>query len=187
MTIMVEQAPYEVVGNMGKVELRLYPPMVVARVNGRGGRGFYNLFQYISGNNRQRSKVAMTAPVFSEAEGTSERIAMTAPVISDTGSMAFVMPEGMTLETAPEPLDPLVVMDEVPSRLVATLRFSGRWTDRAFERRSRELMEVLEKAGARTRGPVFSMVYNPPFTPPFLRRNEVGIEVEQDLSGAVRP
>lgn len=177
---MVEQAPYEVVRSMGRVEVRRYPPLVVARVRGRGDGGFYSLFRYISGDNRQRSRLAMTAPVISEAEAASETIAMTAPVISDRGSMAFVMPEGMTMETAPEPLDPQVVLEEVPGRLVAVLRFSGRWTERAFDRRSRELLEALGKAGLRTRGSVFSMVYNPPFTPPFLRRNEVAVELDTD-------
>ena len=154
---MVDIADYEVVGDLGRVELRRYGPLVVARVDGYGDNGFGHLFRYIQGNNRQRSKVSMTAPVISErgrmaSPSESERIAMTAPVISGADSMAFVMPRGYTLETTPEPLDERVRIEEIPGRTVAVLRF-------------------------RTVGEVFSMVYNPPFTPWFMRRNEVAVEV----------
>jgi hypothetical protein len=71
-----------------------------------------------------------------------------------------------------------VSLEEVPGRHVAALRFSGRWTDDAFEKRSAQLMATLEREGVATRGAVFSMLYNPPFTPPFLRRNEVAVEVD---------
>jgi hypothetical protein len=180
---MVQEAKYEVVENLGRIEVRHYAPMVVARVNGAGDGGFGNLFRYISGNNRQRSKLAMTAPVIAQRGGPaahddSERIAMTAPVISDMGSIAFVMPDGYRLETTPEPLDEAVTVEEVPGRHVAVLRFSGRWTTSAFKRRSEELLAELERAGVVASGDVFSMRYNPPFTPWFMRRNEVGVEID---------
>ena len=179
---MVDIADYEVVGDLGRVELRRYGPLVVARVDGYGDNGFGHLFRYIQGNNRQRSKVSMTAPVISErgrmaSPSESERIAMTAPVISGADSMAFVMPRGYTLETTPEPLDERVRIEEIPGRKVAVLRFSGRWSERNFGSRGRQLMDGLEGAGIRTVGEVFSMVYNPPFTPWFMRRNEVAVEV----------
>jgi hypothetical protein len=182
---MVDTVDYEVVGDLGNIELRRYGPLVVARVDGYGDSGFGHLFRYIQGNNRQRSKVAMTAPVISErgrmaSTSESERIAMTAPVISRGDSMAFVMPRGYTLESTPEPLDPRVSLEETPARTVAVLRFSGRWSERNFGSRARQLMEGLEGAGIRTVGEVFSMVYNPPFTPWFMRRNEVAVEVEAE-------
>jgi hypothetical protein len=122
----------------------------------------------------------MTAPVIgqrSDAPG-GERIAMTAPVYTQEDSMSFVLPEGYTMETAPVPGDDRVSLEEVPARHVAALRFSGRWSDKAFDKRSAQLMATLGREGVETRGAVFSMLYNPPFTPPFLRRNEVAVEVD---------
>ncbi len=169
---MVEQAKYEVLKTLGKLEIRRYPRLVIARVDGYGDRGFNILFSFITGNNRRKSKIAMTAPV------VSERIAMTAPVLSGTGSIAFVMPEGYTLETTPEPVDDRVKIAEIPERVVAALRFSGRWSNSIFTNKSKEMMEELKKAGIKTVGQVFSMRYDGPFTPWFMRRNEVAVTVE---------
>ena len=179
---MVEKAEYEVVKDLGRVEIRRYGTLVIARVDGYGDGGFGLLFRYISGENGQRSKVAMTAPVIGEGGDAtptdgSERIAMTAPVIGDGGSLAFVLPRGYTRDTAPEPLDDRVRIAEVPGRTLGVLRFSGYFTERAFEARSRQLLEVLESAGVAPVGRVFSMRYNSPFALPFLRRNEVAVEV----------
>jgi hypothetical protein len=168
---MVKKAKYDVIKRIGKLELRRYGPLVIARTDGFGDGGFNRLFRYISGANRRRSKVEMTAPVI------SERISMTAPVMTGGGAMAFVMPEGYDMDTTPEPLDQEVMVVEVPARLLAVLRFSGRWTERAFEARSRELLGRVQETGLETRGEVFAMLYNPPFTPPFLRRNEVAVEI----------
>ena len=177
---MVKTVAYEVTRDLDAVELRRYPAIVIAKVEGRGEGGFNNLFRYITGNNRTREQVEMTAPVISGASGPrgkSERIAMTAPVITGGGSLAFVLPEGHTLETAPVPLDPEVVLEEMPARTLAVLRFSGRWTEGNFKVRARALLERLAEAGVEPKGEVFAMVYNPPFTPPFLRWNEVAVEV----------
>ena len=169
---MVEQAKYEVLKKIGKIEIRRYPRLVIARVNGYGDGGFNLLFRFISGNNRQKSDIAMTAPV------VSEEIAMTAPVLSETGSIAFIMPEGFTLETTPEPLDDRVTIAEVPERVVAALRFSGRWSNSIFKKKSEELLAGIENAELKFVGRVFSMRYNGPYTPWFLRRNEVAVAVE---------
>jgi hypothetical protein len=169
---MVDQAKYDVLREIGKAEIRRYPRLVVARVDGYGDGGFNLLFSFITGNNRQKSNVAMTAPV------VSEEIAMTAPVLSERGSLAFVMPEGFTLESTPEPLDDRVKIEEIPERVVAALRFSGRWSNSIFKKKSKEMLEELKKAEIETVGQVFTMRYNGPFTPWFMRRNEVAIEVE---------
>jgi effector-binding domain-containing protein len=169
---MVEQAKYEVLKKIDKIEIRRYPLLVIARVDGYGDGGFNLLFRFISGNNRQKSDISMTAPV------VSEQIAMTAPVLSETGSLAFVMPEGFTLETTPEPLDDRVKIVEVPERTVAALRFSGRWSNSIFKKKSEELLAEIENAGLKLVGQVFSMRYNGPYTPWFLRRNEVAVQVE---------
>jgi hypothetical protein len=169
---MVEQAKYEVIKKIGKTEVRRYPRLIIARVDGYGDGGFNLLFRFITGNNRQKSDIAMTAPV------VSEQIAMTAPVLSETESIAFIMPEGFTLETTPEPLDDRVKIVEIPERVVAALRFSGRWSNSIFSKKSQELLAEIEDSGLKVIGHVFSMRYNGPFTPWFLRRNEVAVAVE---------
>lgn len=171
---MVEEAKYEVIRKLEKVEIRRYESLVIARVDGYGDRGFNLLFRFIQGHNRQKAKVAMTAPV------VSERIEMTAPVISETGSMAFIMPKAYTLETTPEPLDERVKIMEVRERYVAALRFSGRYSESIFEARSKELIDELIEAGIETKGSVFALRYSGPYTPWFMRRNEVAVEVELD-------
>jgi len=169
---MVEQAKYEVLKKIDNVEIRRYPRLVIAKVDSYGDGGFNILFQFITGNNRQKSNVAMTSPV------VSEQIAMTAPVLSETGSLSFIMPEGFSLETTPEPIDERVKIAEVSERMVATLRFSGRWSNLTFKKKTEELLTKIENAGLKATGQVFSMRYNGPFTPWFLRRNEVGVPVE---------
>jgi hypothetical protein len=168
---LVETVSYEVVKKLDGVEIRKYPKMIVARVDGYGDGGFNMLFQFISGQNKQKSKVAMTAPV------VSEKIAMTAPGLPSEGSIAFVMPESYTPETIPWPTDERIKIVESPPRSLAVLRFSGRWGGKAFEKRTKEMLNDLKKAGIVTRGEAFGMRYNPPFMPWFLRRNEVAIEV----------
>jgi len=169
---MVEQAKYEVLREINKVEIRRYPSLVIARVDGYGDGGFNLLFSFITGNNRQKSKIAMTAPV------VSEQIAMTAPVFSESDSIGFVMPEGLTLETMPEPIDERVKIVEMPERVVAVLKFSGRWSNSIFKKKSKEMLEELTKAEIETAGQVFTMRYNGPFTPWFMRRNEVAVAIE---------
>jgi len=103
---------------------------------------------------------------------------MTSPVFSETGTMAFVMPAEYTLETTPEPLDKRVKIAEIPPRLVAALCFSGGWSESHFEKETQELLNALSEAKINAKGQVFTMLYNPPFIPGFLRRNEVAVEVE---------
>jgi hypothetical protein len=169
---MVETAKYEITRKLDKVEIRHYPKIVIARVEGYGENGFNLLFRFISGDNKQKTKVKMTAPV------VSQRIEMTAPVLSDGDSLAFVMPAEYQLATTPEPLDDRVKILEMPERNLAVLRFSGRWTSSLFEKKTKELLEEIEKAKIKTKGDVFGMLYNAPFTPSFMRRNEVAIELE---------
>ncbi len=169
---MVETAKYEITRKLDKVEIRHYPKIVIAKVEGYGENGFNLLFRFISGDNKQKTKVKMTAPV------VSQRIEMTAPVLSDSDSLAFVMPAEYRLATTPEPLDDRVKILEIPERNLAVLRFSGRWTSSLFEKKTKDLLEEIEKAKIKTKGDVFSMLYNAPFTPSFMRRNEVAIELE---------
>jgi len=169
---MVETVKYEIVRKLGKVEIRHYPNIVIAKVEGYGESGFNLLFRFISGENKQKTKVKMTAPV------VSQRIQMAAPVLSDSDSIAFVMPKEYQLATTPQPLDDRVKIAEVPDRLVAALRFSGRWSKSLFEKKTKVLLEELGNVKIKTVGTAFTMRYNAPFTPSFMRRNEVAVEVE---------
>jgi hypothetical protein len=169
---MVETIKYEVVREIGKVEVRSYPKIVVAKVEDSSD-AFNLLYRFITGENRQKAKVKMTSPV------VSQQVEMTSPVLSESGTMAFVMPNEYTLETTPDPLDVRVKIAEIPARLIAALCFSGGWSEAHFEKETQELLNVLSEAKIKTKDNVFTMLYNPPFIPGFLRRNEVAVEIEQ--------
>lgn len=191
---MTEQQPFELVHRYPHFELRRYPMHVVAEVqvtatfDRAGNAAFRHLFNYISGSNASRQSVSMTAPVV-QGFGPSQKIAMTAPVLQ-SGSLpggdgaaeyavAFVLPAGMTAETAPVPTNPDVRIRTVPSALTAALVFSGAGSKSAFEKRNEGLQAALKVAGLSAVGlPRFAR-FDPPFKPWFLRRNEVLQDVEQ--------
>ena len=175
---MVQTIKYEVVKKLHEVEIRHYPRIIIAKVNNSEMDSFGLLFRYISGANVEKKKVKMTSPVVSQE--TSQEIKMTSPVLSEfsnEGYMAFVMPSEFEFESTPLPLDSRVKIEEVPSRTMAVLRFSGNWSEAHFEEKTKNLLEEITNAKVKTKGNVFTMLYNPPFTPSFLRRNEVAIEV----------
>lgn len=169
---MVETAKYGVILKEGEFEIRRYQPMLVATVRDAPSK-FSVLFKYISGANRTRSKIAMTSPVV-----TSTEIAMTSPVMSDSGSMSFMVPSKYDAETVPEPVDERVTIGEVPERVVATVRFRGFAWRESVERQKERLLNKLELEGIKAKDAPFLMQYNPPYVPGFLRRNEVGVEIE---------
>jgi len=171
---MVETIKYEIIRKIGKIEIRRYPKIVIAKVEDPRN-GFNLLYRFITGENKAQKKVKMITPV------VSQQIKMTSPVISEMGTMAFVMPAEYTLENTPEPTDERVKIVQVPARIVAALCFSGGWSETHFEKETKELLKTLSEATIKTKGYVFTMLYNPPFIPGFLRRNEVAIEVEQNL------
>lgn len=177
---------YETVVSDPPFEIREYPALPVARTSATGDRdaavrtGFDRLFDYISGANEPARDIAMTAPVMTEPEG--EDIAMTAPVMteSDEGgwTVMFVLPEDFTAETAPRPTDPKVSIATIPARRVAVATFSG-FLDRASIARSRQaLAGWLEDRPEQPAGAWQAAGYNPPWTLPWLRRNEVMVPVE---------
>jgi len=169
--IMVKTAKYVTLMRIGNVEIRKYDKVVLAQVEGEEG-GFDILFQYISGHNRKNERVSMTSPVISQS------IEMTTPVLSSSDKIAFVMPEGYTVGTTPVPFDSRIKIIEVPERYVAAIQFSGRWSASSFKKREGELLDELARNGIKTIGSPFQMLYNSPFTPWFLRRNEVAVEVD---------
>ncbi len=178
---------YRVLETIGEdVELREYAPVIVAEteVSGAaygaaGNQGFRVLADYIFGNNEARAEIAMTAPV--EQRPRSPEIAMTAPVEqarrgADGWVVSFTMPAQWTMQTLPKPRDERVVIRELPRRQVAAIRFSGTWSTRRFESYRAALLEAVERSGLQTVGETWSARYDPPWTPWFLRRNEIMIE-----------
>jgi hypothetical protein len=180
----VEQPKYLVVESSGKIEIRDYAPMIVAEVDMPGERrdvirkGFRIIADYIFGNNTTAQKVPMTAPVTPQ---DSEKIAMTAPVTQQgdgsTWRVRFIMPSSYTMETLPKPHNPAVKLKEIAAKRYAVIRFSGLAGEDSLKRRTKELKEWVDaKNLAPESDPVYAF-YNPPLTLPFLRRNEVMIEI----------
>ncbi|MDO9324553.1 MAG: heme-binding protein [Methanoregula sp.] len=167
--------PYADRGKTGEIEFRHYPELVLARVDTAGDdAGFNLLFAYISGSNKPREKIPMTAPVI-----TAQKIPMTAPVVSDSASMSFVMPAGTTREQTPDPLDSRVRIVTQPERDIAIIRFSGYAPPEDVDAATSRLQEGLKNEGIVTTGQPFLMRYDSPWTPGFLRRNEVAIEINR--------
>ncbi|WP_230009292.1 heme-binding protein, partial [Microbacterium sp. Bi128] len=161
-----------------------------------GNAAFRHLFNYISGSNTAQRKLAMTAPVI-QGPGQSQKLAMTAPVLQSgplPGSaepadfiVAFVLPAGVTAETAPVPANPDVRVRAQPGSLAAALRFSGSGSEAAFVRRNDGLQEALKLAGLKPVGPPRFARFDPPFKPWFLRRNEVVQDVQEPFTPPGEP
>ncbi|MGI9291544.1 MAG: SOUL family heme-binding protein [Gammaproteobacteria bacterium] len=184
----LEKPEYTVVYKEGDVEYRQYEPYLVAETvisnsdnyKDAGNEGFRRLFRYITGNNSSSSEVAMTAPV--QQTPQSEKIAMTAPVQSSESAsgwtVAFMLPTKYTLDSAPVPLDERIQVRRVPGRTMAVIRYSGRWTESNYAKRSKQLMKTLEKKDVTAISEFESALYNAPYVPPFMRRNEVMVQVD---------
>ena len=182
----VEEPRYHLVRAYEAFELRRYEPYLVAETvvsaapDEAGNQGFRILAGYIFGQNKGARRIEMTAPV----PRAQSRIAMTAPVaqrpVAGKWAISFMMPGSHTLETLPEPVDPAVVLRQVPSRRVAAVRYSGFWSERRYQRNKAELDAWIKGQGLVIAGDPVWARYNPPFTPWFLRRNEILIPVETD-------
>jgi hypothetical protein len=182
----IEEPLFRVIEKKGGFELREYPSYIVAETRvvagfeDAGSVAFQRLFRYIDGGNVASAKIAMTAPV-SQAKG--EKISMTAPVSQRTAGeayvVAFTLPSTYTLASAPRPRDPAVELREVPAQLIAAWRYSGRWTVENYREHEALLRHHLKERGLTASGAAVLARYNPPFTPWFLRRNEVLIPVRE--------
>ncbi|NLI34445.1 MAG: heme-binding protein [Deltaproteobacteria bacterium] len=181
----IEEAVYNEVIKEGKFEIRDYAPQILAEtlVEGdleqAGNEAFNRLFRYISGDNRSRRKVEMTAPVSQEPKG--EKIKMTAPLgqerVQEKWAVSFMMPASYTLETLPEPVDRRINLRQVPARRMAVVRYSGFWSEKNYLRYKMELESWIRDRGITIVGAPVWARYNPPFTPWFLRRNEILIPI----------
>lgn len=173
-----EQPRYAVIERLDRgVEIRTYEARLAVETDSRGqgdGEAFGRLFRYITGANRTQGRIAMTAPV----ESGGQRIAMTVPVEQgEGGTMRFFLPRAVAEAGAPEPTEKGVRLVRVPPERIAALRFSGSLSQEAGATQERNLMEVLTAANQKLNGPPFFMGYDPPFSIPFLRRNEVAARV----------
>ena len=192
--VALEKPEYEVLYQDGKIEYRLYQPYIVAQTNvsvedeynGASNEGFRRLFKYITGANNIDIDIAMTAPVQMNMDNAGEKIAMTAPVQQKSNGdflqVAFMLPSKFNMDTAPAPTDERVFIREIPGRIMAVIRYSGRWTDRNRAKYEKRLRENLQSHGIDTVSGAETAAYNPPFTPPFLRRNEIMFEVREHPS-----
>lgn len=187
-----EQPDYTVVYTDGDVEYRQYEPYLVSETVIRnadgykdaGNEGFRRLFRYITGANKSQAKVAMTAPVQqAPSQKQGEKISMTVPVqqaeSSEGWRVAFMLPTEFTLETAPVPTDERVYIREVPGRLMAVNKFSGRWTEANYLKNEAELRKNLDAENVSATGAMERAAYDAPYILPFMRRNEVMVAVNR--------
>jgi hypothetical protein len=183
-----KEPAYEVVASPGEdIEIRRYAERLAADVvvdeadeEEARNAGFRRLAAFIFAKDRPGEPVAMTAPVGQAREGP--RIDMTAPVAqADAGAerwrIRFFMPSAYTRQTLPEPLDPGIEIVEVPAQTMAVLRFSGSRAPDAVQAATQRLRHSLQDGAWRPVGAPLAWFYDPPWTLPFLRRNEVAVEV----------
>ncbi len=182
----IEEPAYQVLRTLGEAEVREYAPYVVAEVevpgpaDAAGNQAFPILAGYIFGKNKGERKFAMTAPVTQTA--TPVKLAMTAPVTQAANAagafvVQFMLPRGVSLESAPEPLDPRVRLREVGTHRIAAIRFSGFWSQGNYDEHLAKLVAALAAAGQAWSGePVYSR-YDAPYTPWFMRRNEIWVNL----------
>lgn len=178
-----EEPKYKTELEEGNFELRAYPSVIAASVQvaGSGEAAANNAFRilagYIFGKNRGTRKIAMTTPVLQET--SSEKIAMTVPVtvemLKTSMTMSFYMPSKYSLHDLPEALDKRIKFARVPSRKFAALRFSGFGNERDCQLKEEELRRWMRDHGLQPVGEPVRAFYNPPWTLPFLRRNEIWI------------
>ena len=167
----LEEPEFDVIAATDDYEIRRYLPYLVAEVDVAGdsadNRAFRMLAGYIFGDNAGREKMQMTAPV--ESRENKEAAALT---------YAFVMEGKYTLATLPAPNDERIRLLERPARIVAARRFSGRWSESNVTKHQAALLRKLEEDGIRPRGDAELARYNSPFTPWFLRRNEIIVPID---------
>ena len=185
----IEKPKYRVVVKEGGFELREYDGYIKAEVGIKSksyGRavleGFEIIADFIFGNNTKKQSIAMTAPVMQSAD-YSEKIAMTAPVNARLESpgcyqIAFVMPSKYTMETLPVPNNKKIVIKKIEAFKAAVVVFSGFVNEKTIEKKMAELQEWITKNNLKATGEMDIARYNPPWTPWFLRRNEIIVHLK---------
>lgn len=191
-----DEPPHQVLQRDGNFEIRRYEAYVVAQTTVTGpfddalDTGFRRLFNYITGNNRAKTDIRMTAPVLVEPRG--ERIAMAAPVFArqvppgssvsagapDAWTVRFVLPPGFTVSNAPQPITRSIELVEMPSRDVAVVRFSGLLRSDATEQNRLRLKTWLDRRAMPHADDWELAGYHPPWTLPPFRRNEIFVTLK---------
>lgn len=181
----VEEPPFMVETQASDYEIRYYSVQLRAEVVMEGNYrealygGFRVLADYIFGNNTTSQSISMTAPVTAEA---SQKIPMTAPVLlagaENRHVIAFIMPRIYSLESLPKPNNPDITIKKIEERRVAAVRFGGYATEGRVNKKVKALKSALERDGVTMTGEAQVAQYNPPWTPPWMRRNEILIPVE---------
>lgn len=182
----VEILDYTTLEKEDDFDIRLYEDYWVVRTESEGeydestNQAFNRLFKYISGNNTKQEKIAMTGPVLQREKG--EEIAMTGPVFQqkqgESWIMEFVLPSKYNQSKPPKPTDPQVFVVKEPGYKAAAIRYSGKLNDEKFNEKTKLLLEIIKQKGLQPVGEAFSAGYDPPWTLPFLRRNEVLIRIQ---------
>ncbi len=182
----VEMLDYQVLDKEGSFDIRQYEEYWAVQTEIEGdyqestSKGFRLLFNYISGNNKQQEKIAMTGPVIQQEKG--EKIAMTGPVMQqkkETGwMMGFVLPSKYNMGQPPEPLAPEVKLVKYPGYRAAALSYSGNLREKKYNAKVKELMDIVRAKGLQPIGEPFSAGYDPPWTIPFLKHNEVLVMIK---------
>ncbi|MBU6347391.1 MAG: heme-binding protein [Actinomycetales bacterium] len=185
---MTQEQVYKLVSSTPNFELRIYSPCVLAEIEidaefeSAASNAFRHLFNYINGGNQSERKIAMTAPVLQIDEGellNTETDPAKSTQASDRHLVSFVMPAQMTYENTPQPRDSRVRIRALPEQLVATRKFSGRWTHQKYLSELRTLRTGLHENGlVEIDKPRFAR-FDAPWTPWFLRRNEIQIPVQE--------
>ena len=185
----VDIADCEMLKKDGQIEIRRYNELVLVSTSMNGnmendGDAFNKLFRYISGANQDATKIEMTAPVFmNPGASTGKNIEMTAPMLksqsknSGDWTMSFVLPTSFKYESAPRPTDPEVSLNKVNDLVVASIKFSGLLRFDNSQKHRQELESWIADNGYKTTGPYITAGYNPPWTLPHFRRNEVIIPI----------
>ena len=182
----VEKPDYKVIQSEQNIEIRQYEPMIIAEVEVDGKReetirdGFRILADYIFGNNTVQQVISMTAPV---QQKENQKIAMTAPVqqqsMGKSWRMSFVMPSKYRLDSLPVPNNNRVRLKEILTKKFIVIEFSGTNSNENVTEHENQLMNYIEANQIKINGSPKYAFYNPPWSLPFLRRNEVMIEIKQ--------
>ena len=182
----VEKPDYKVVKTEQNIEIRQYEPMIIAEVEVFGKRkdaindGFRLLADYIFGNNTLEKSISMTAPV---QQKENQKIAMTAPVqqqlTENLWKISFVMPSKYSMESLPVPNNNRVRLKEILAKRFVVIEFSGTNSTENVKQHENQLMNYIEANQINIIGSPKYAFYNAPWTLPFLRRNEVMIEINQ--------
>ena len=186
MSHATEEPDYQVVQKFENIEVREYSAYTVAEVvvpgpaADAGSVAFPILAGYIFGKNKGERKLSMTAPVTQAIEPV--KLDMTAPVTQTAAPggfrVQFVLPKGVTMANAPEPLDTRITLRDIAPSRVAVIRYSGFWSDANYDQHLAKLQADLRAADLVWEGEAIYSRYNAPFTPWFLRRNEIWLHLK---------